>query len=198
MHFPQPRDRRESQERVRREQRSDDDGGHEWIAEQQRDSGAQEQRCQRREETEGQHLISGCLEEREIHLEPGHEHQQQLANFPQEVDNRPLVADHVEPVRSDCETSQQQPDRRRKPQPSRQRRNADDDDEHDGELCQERQREKVGPYELKPLHEKYTGSMSSETCSWRRSKATAVVELGRSLSTVRWPSPNVEKWATQL
>jgi hypothetical protein len=115
MHFSQPRDRWQAEERVGCEQRTDDDGWHKRIPRPKRDARAQELRHQRRENAERQHFVSGRFEQGEVHLKPGHKHQEQFADLRQEIDNRPLVAGHVESVRSDDETGEQQPNRCRQP-----------------------------------------------------------------------------------
>ena len=74
-------DHGQAEQGMRRQQRADDDGGDERIAEGETDGRAEQQRHRGRDETEGDRAFAGAAEEGEIDFQAGKEHQQQLAQL---------------------------------------------------------------------------------------------------------------------
>jgi len=93
---------------VRCEQRADDDSGNHLISESQRHDCAQNLRHRRRQQSEEKHAVPAGLEPREVHLEAGHEHQQELAEFGEESDDGPVRTEQLQAVRADDEAGQKQ------------------------------------------------------------------------------------------
>jgi hypothetical protein len=66
-----------------RQQRADHDRGYCGVAERKTNGGAKHQRNHRRREAERDRPVAGSAKQRKIDLQPGKEHQQQLAELRQ-------------------------------------------------------------------------------------------------------------------
>ena len=93
---------------MRCEQRSDYDCRNYGVAECEADCGAKHQREHRGGDAEGDRAVAGAAEQREVDLQAGEEHQQQLAEFRHEIRDRAVGAEETKNVRADDDAAEQQ------------------------------------------------------------------------------------------
>ncbi len=105
---PEPIDHGQPEQGMRRQQGADHDGRDGRVAEGETDGGAEQQWQRGRDETEGDRAFAGAAEQGEIDFQAGKEHQQQLAQFRQEVRDRAIRAEEAEDMGADDDPAEQQ------------------------------------------------------------------------------------------
>ena len=104
---------------MRREQGSDDDRRDESIAEHEAHRRAQQERDPRGDETEADGPALGLPKERQVDLQTGDEHEQQLSQLRQELRNRPLFPEDAKHMGPDDDPAEQQSHHGREPDATR-------------------------------------------------------------------------------
>ena len=94
---------------------------------------------------EGDRFLLHAPEQVEVDLEPGHEHQQDLADLAEEIGDRSRLAEDFQAIRSDQHAAQQQTNDGRDAQAIAELGDDDDETEPQRELDEQRQRERVRP-----------------------------------------------------
>jgi len=107
--------RRIHEQRVGREQRSEEQRGRTLPVLREADHCAQRHRNRKRDQSERDDRPAVDAQQREIQLDAGHEHQVEQPELSQLGDSRVAGADQVQSVRPDQEAAQQQPDDARQP-----------------------------------------------------------------------------------
>ena len=141
----------EAKQGVRREQRPDHDRWDRGVAEREADGGAKQQREHGGGDAEGDRAVAGAAEQREVDLQAGEEHQQQLAKLRHEIRDRAVGAEEAENIRTDDDAAEQQAHGCGNVQAATEAGNGDEHDHPEREFRQHRQGEDVVSDEVKDL-----------------------------------------------